>query len=78
MFTVFLPKGILASFYLNTMAYRDGMWYVTGTYNGGIVRATMSCFMSPDDTPDGFGYCCVSSFEVEGEVTHCNKMCALY
>lgn len=78
MFTVLLPGAGLASFYISTMAWIDGAWHAIGKCGADKIRATFSSFMSPDYTPEEFGYCRMESFEVRGKVTQCNKLCMLY
>ena len=78
MFTVLLPKVGLASFYLWTVEYRDGVWQMRGKCGDASISAKFSKFVSPDDTPEEYGYCRMHSFEVRGVVTQCNKLCFLY
>ena len=78
MFTVLLPVAGLASFYLHTMRWIDGVWHAQGKCGGAPIAAIFSKFMSPDDTPEEFGYCRMESFEWQGKTTQCNKLCMLY
>lgn len=75
MYTMYLqPLGEL-TLHLDTMHVKGALIHVTAQdQHHNAINIALSKLICPDDSPYGFGYCRVASYEYGDLVIHCDEL----